>query len=904
MNLSSDRSIKRVDISQVVDHVPVLICYLDTELRYQAANETYRKWFGWDPKEIIGRKVEDLMGPGPAIIGLPFLKRALAGEYVKFQSEMPYQDGGKRYIEAVYNPDFDSQGCVQGLHVFVTDISDRMKAQKALEESENRFRTIFNLATVGIGQNDLKTGKYLEANQRLLDITGYSLEELRQLTPFDITHPDDRIQDQERFQKMLEGKTPTYQTEKRYIRKDGSTVWVRLEAAVMARDSKGNPIRTIGTLYDITNEKEYQLQLEERENYFREIVDSSPALIWITDENSKCTYLSRQWYTFTGRTAEQDLGYGWTENVHPDDRAATEEMYFNAVKGKGPLRIDYRLRRHDGQYRWAVDLGNPRFTPDGRFVGYVGTVIDIHDRVIAENNLKAVTERFAKSSKAIELGVWYCDLPFNVLQWNEEVKKHFFLPPDAHVTIDTFYQLMHPDDREPTRLAIERSIKGMAPYDIHYRTCNPKNPCEFKWIRAVGWTDYAADGTPIRFDGISLDETDEFARREELVRARDEAERANELKSAFLANMSHEIRTPLGAMIGFSELLRDSTLTDQQRSDYVDTLIRNGENLTVIINDILDLSKVEAGHLSLEYAETHPKIIAEDVINLLRVKAKEKNLEMELKIEESTPKKIISDPIRVRQILFNLVGNAIKFTPSGKVTIRTYASKTPQNSDAICFEVMDTGIGIPESHHEKVFEMFVQADGSTTRRFGGTGLGLALSRSLARTLGGDVQVTQSTPGAGSTFQVIIEDRPDKKTAQKKEKSVNRTQSKKSDQQPSLLGVKVLVVDDATDNLFLITRYLSKQGAEVEQAENGVIGIQKALAGDFDIILMDIQMPEMDGYTATRELRAAGFTRPIVALTAHAMSEVRDKVLEVGANVHLPKPINFKELINTIHHQIN
>ena len=391
---------------------------------------------------------------------------------------------------------------------------------------------------------------------------------------------------------------------------------------------------------------------------------------------------------------------------------------------------------------------------------------------------------------------------------------------------------------------------------------------------------------------------DEKAVQASLVAAKEEAERANELKSAFLANMSHEIRTPLGAMLGFADLLREPGLTANERQSYLDILTRNGESLSVIINDILDLSKVEAGHLNVEYTDTYPDRIGAEVVSLLRVKSKEKDLVLEYVHDDSCPAVITSDPTRVRQILVNLVGNAIKFTPYGSVKLTAFGCATEDGRAAVCFEVKDTGIGIAAAQVNAVFEMFVQADGTMTRRFGGTGLGLALSRKLARALGGDVSVVETREGFGTTFKVMIEDRPDKhdKTAGSTRSS---NQSAYEFQEGALTGLKILVVDDAPDNQQLIWRYLTKQGAQVESAENGLIGYRAATDREFDLILMDIQMPVMDGYTATSKLRESGYRKPIIALTAHAMSEVRKKALMVGYTDHLPKPIDPKELISTI-----
>lgn len=390
--------------------------------------------------------------------------------------------------------------------------------------------------------------------------------------------------------------------------------------------------------------------------------------------------------------------------------------------------------------------------------------------------------------------------------------------------------------------------------------------------------------------------TEKVLARQEIQKAREDAERANELKSAFLANMSHEIRTPLGAMLGFADLLRDPGLSNNERANFIDIMSRNGENLNVIINDILDLSKVEAGHLTLEYTDVSVEQVAAEVVSLLRVKAKEKDLVLEYNFDEETPKSIVADPTRIRQILLNLVGNAIKFTSFGSVELRGYGCKADDGADAICFEVKDTGIGVPSSQFDQIFKVFVQADNSMTRKFGGTGLGLALSRSLAREMGGDVEVVESKEGVGTTFKVTIKDQPTKRNSKADQKVVAETVQ--LDERP-LNGLRILVVDDAPDNQQLIWRYLTKRGAFVESAENGFLGYRKALSENFDLVLMDIQMPVMDGYTATAKLREAGFRKPVIALTAHAMSEIRKKALNVGYTDHLTKPINVNELVSSI-----
>lgn len=380
-------------------------------------------------------------------------------------------------------------------------------------------------------------------------------------------------------------------------------------------------------------------------------------------------------------------------------------------------------------------------------------------------------------------------------------------------------------------------------------------------------------------------------------KAREDAERANEYKSYFLANMSHEIRTPLGALLGFAHLLRDQQLSEAERLHYCEILCRNGENLSVIINDILDLTKVEAGFLSFEYEAVDTRQLLEDVLTLEQLKASEKNLTLVSSLGATAPKSITSDPTRMTQVLLNLLGNAIKFTAEGSIEVRVSGGLTSEGRELLIFDIKDSGIGIPAEQRDQVFEMFVQGDGNMTRRFGGTGLGLALSRRLARSLGGDVSLLESREGEGSTFRFSVASQPEKAGSQTLSPSgIGRTQLEAPE---SIAGVKVLVVDDSKDNGLLISRFLQRKGALVERAEDGQSACEKALQSDYHLLLMDIQMPVMDGFTAATRLRTSGFEKPIIALTAHAMGGIKQRCIDAGYTDHLSKPIDFGRLLAAV-----
>lgn len=616
---------------------------------------------------------------------------------------------------------------------------------------------------------------------------------------------------------------------------------------------------------------------------------NSCSIVSSTDASGRITHVNELFCRISGYTREELLGRNHNiinSGQHP--RKFFMNMYRAIATGQS-WRGEIRNRAKDGSYFWLDTTIIPTLDANGRVARYTSVCIDITASKRSEEMLALLRERNALAIQGSGICLWDWDLMHDAVKlhgnWGQLLgysAEEVMLAPG-----NVWSRHMHPDDFAQLELQMQRCSRGEAPAFESEARMRHKDG---QWISILirgSVIERDLNGLAVRISGTSIDIT-------ELKRATLQAEAASKAKSEFLATMSHEIRTPLNGVIGFTEMLLDTRLDDEQLS-FAATIRDSGKSLLTIVDDILDFSRIEAGHVAVERSRIDAKRIARDVFTLLRPRATAKKLEFDVHWPAAVSSNIIADPGRLRQVLSNLVSNAIKFTETGRVTIRAYGDA----DGMLRIEVEDSGIGIAPEQFERLFTKFTQADSSTTRKYGGTGLGLAISKQLVELMGGQIGA-QARPGSGSTFWFTLP------FAQRSEiTDTNKVLAFDPHrlQQTAIrsvgsASVRVLVVEDHAVNRMLATRLLNKLGCEVAIAENGRIACELTAHELYDLVLMDCQMPEMDGFEATRVIRSrelrTGCHLPIVALTANAMSEDRERCLDAGMDDYIPKPCSVAD----------
>ena len=844
---------------------------------------------------MFGYTREEILGKPAGILGLPDggdrnCDMALRGK------------GGTRVdVSLSVSPIRNAAGEVAGTSNIARGIGRRLEAEHRLRDSEERFRQIFEHAPVGMSVSGLDR-RFLRVNGALCRMLGYSEPELLELSWTDVTHPDDVRSSLERVEKIQQAADDkASEWEKRYIHRTGRIVWAHTSLSTI-RDSAGNPTCYVLHAEDITEGRRAEAALHESEERFRIMADGCPTPMFVTDAVGGIQFINRAYREFCGTTYEQVEGTRWQMLFHPDDAAEHVGAFRRAVREQARFDGEVRVRRGDGEWRWVASCAAPRFSANGVFLGHVGLGWDITERRRNEALLKESADRLALATRAGAVGVWEYDLVNNRLVWDDQMFRLYGTArEDFSGAYESWQAGVHPEDRRRGDEEIQAALRGEKDYDTEFRVVWPDDSVHS--IRALAQVQRGSDGRPLRLIGTNWDITTAKEAAEKLresnrkleeatVKANElavEAGRANAAKSAFLANMSHEIRTPMNGVQGMIQLLLQTDLTREQEH-FATVAQKSGTMLLALIDDILDLSKIEAGKITLECVRFHMPQTVKDVVDMFRAQAAARGLSIDLATAPEIPLMVNGDPYRLRQVLTNLTGNALKFTERGGVKLAVSLDGEAEGSVTVRFRVTDTGIGLRPEQIAKLFSPFVQADSSTTRKYGGTGLGLAICKQLAELMGGTAGV-ESEAGKGSTFwfTAVFE------TADARREEVSERKRARSEPASGNRTARILVAEDNSTNRLVILAQLRKLGHEATAVENGAEAVEAVRRGKYDLVLMDCQMPVMDGFEATQRIRESIDTGiPIIALTAGAMQEDRDRCLAV-MNDHLSKPVDMKRL---------
>ena len=620
-----------------------------------------------------------------------------------------------------------------------------------------------------------------------------------------------------------------------------------------------------------------------------------------------CNEATRRMFGFDTRGPDPEFEV-LLKRVHPEDREELRTVLRAWMTSGGQHSVGFRVVHDDGVVRYLQACG--RMETHGasgrsRLIGVCADVTQTQQALLAEQETR---EQFRRTFSQAPIGIAHVDPQGFWIRVNPRLCETVGYT-EEELLGSTFAEITHPDDLEDDDQYVQQLLNGEADqYQMEKRYIHRDGG--LIWVHLAVSLVRSDSGEPRYFISVVEDITLRKQWERDIQLARNEAIEADQAKSRFLANMSHEIRTPLNGILGFTELLlrRSQRFSEAERLAHLETIRSSGRHLLLLINDILDLSKITAGEMEFRYQRCSPRAVLGEVVSLLRIQAEEKGIALELHWSQNMPATIITDPGRFRQLLLNVIGNAVKFTEQGSVKV--VAGLDPHTRRYLQIDVVDTGIGMSPEQLERIFDPFTQADSSNTRRYEGTGLGLAISRHLARQLGGAI-VASSSAGHGSTFRISVdtgEMTDDMAPEHSSQTLVERSSTDRIDSfgeaviAPEIVPVtsrRILLAEDGQANRRLIQLALEDEDCALVAVENGQQAVDRAVVEEFDLILMDMQMPVLDGYTATRRLRQQGISTPIIALTAHAMAHDRQKCLDAGCSDYLAKPVDLDVLLATV-----
>jgi two-component system sensor histidine kinase/response regulator len=1005
--------------------------------RILQANENYVRAFGFSEEEVIGKDHSLFVSEADRRSAgyREFWNQLRAGRFQMGLYCRVAKNGETVWIDASYNPILGVDGIPVKVVKFATNVTERVKAESDLKDAEARMRAILDNVLDTIITFD-EGGVIVSVNPAVVEVFGYRPEEVVGKNVDLLMHDPERFGHEAlvaAYDAMAQARPSGLGDELEGVTRSGRVF--PMELTVTEVYFKNRRL-FIWVIRDITERKRQEEALRKSQALLDRTGRLAAVGGWEIDIATNAVMWSRE----TGRLLGVEPGYQptleeglrfYTEESRPQIEAAIER----AIVESSGFEVDLPMVRRDGRPIWARITASVEFH-EGKAVRLVGAIQDVTARIAEQEALQEANTRAALATDSGGIGLWGWDFATDVLLMDKWMYRLWGMTPreDMQETPENLFAHIHDDDRERVRQAVMDCRDGVRPYEAVFRVPWPDG--SVRHIRATGQVKRDADGNVVGMVGANWDVTELVEATERSIEAMEIAKDSNRTKSDFLANMSHEIRTPMNAILGMTYLALRAAPTPRQHG-YLTKIGNAAQSLLGIMNDILDFSKIEAGKLELEHISFSIAEVLRNLVDIVGQKAQQKGIALVFTVANGTPPYLVGDPLRLGQILINLVNNAIKFTEKGEIVVKVYADATTANSSRLNISVSDTGIGMSAEQVAKLFQSFNQGDTSFTRKYGGTGLGLAISRQLCELMQGRISV-ESELGKGSTFRftatfdlaadnltleatsddgaeprrsvLVVDDSENTRevlitmlvasgfharavssgeealsalvrasqkgrpidlvlldwrlpgvdgmetarrikahptlvqipailmiSAFERDEVMNGLSDPAADgflikpvQQSVLLdaittvfgdatrqapakrqaerplpavlaGRRVLLVEDNEINRDLASELLGDLGIVVEMAVNGKEGVERVFAESFDLVLMDIQMPVMDGLTATKTIRADGrfADLPIVAMTAHAMSGDRERSLYAGMNDHLTKPISPESLTDML-----
>ncbi|MEM1026556.1 MAG: PAS domain-containing protein [Planctomycetota bacterium] len=879
-----------------------LLSVADRRGRIIDTNEGFCRISGYSREELIGQDHRILnSGIHPKRFWVDMWRTIAAGKTWRKEVCNRAKDGSLYWVDSTNIPQFDEDGRLERIISLRFDITESKRVRADLEQARQLQDETGRVARIGGWELDLVT-MTAHWSDEVCKIHGERPGHVPDLaTAINYYAPEYRQMVADKVQRGMDY-GESWDVEAELITAQDKRIWVRALGTPVF-DETGQCVKLRGAFQEISEQVEARLRIEEIQERFALAVAGTSDGLWDVDQATQRLWTADEFKRLIGLSPSEFGDFGITVDalwklVHPEDLAVAQAAYQAHIDDGEPYDVRHRLFVKKHGYRWFRLRGTTIRNDTGQPLRTSGSISDVHEQHITQTRIDLAT-------RAAGTGLWDWHVPSGECYFSETYFNMLgYDPSKFSMNVETWADLVHADDLE------------QAMQDVHHHFRHPETRyanehrlrCKdgsWRWVRAYGQViEWTKDGEPERMIGLHVDVQD-------LREARERAEEASQAKSEFLANMSHEIRTPMTAILGYADLLTQNEGDGQVNAKDAATAIQTNSNyLLTIINDILDVSKIEAGKMTVESVQTQPVQVIHEAALFIENRAKGKGIEVHTRYETPIPEYITTDPIRLRQILLNVLGNALKFTEIGSVAI-CVSCDAPRRQMKI--RVIDTGIGMNSHQLGQIarFDAFSQADASTTRKFGGTGLGLRISNALAQMLGGGIEV-ESQKDQGSTFTISIDTGSlDGVPMLAPETIKSQSSSQVSDvdeiesscaKTKKLEGIRILLAEDGPDNQKLIAFHLKKAGADVVICDNGRIAVEKlkrmAECEQPHLILMDMQMPELDGYDTTRRLREDGWTLPVIALTAHAMEGDRKKCLDAGCDDYMSKPINRDELIYT------